>query len=182
MPDYEDLMIKVLLALSFLVFTSTTFADDFGVVTDSFGMLVRGQYPTQPNDDLTPGGLCDSPDSYRYPEHIAYCQRNVDGSLKAEIIREYDSKLGFHIQQMNRVDFKIDHYIPLCMGGSNGRDNLWPQHKSVFEATDRIEEQLCRLMEKARMLQREAITIMRRAKNNLDEAPRISQELAAKLK
>ena len=57
-----------------------------------------------------------------------YKKTRVASDEKRDIIATYDKARGFHIGQMQRSQFKIDHYIPLCAGGSNDRDNLWPQH------------------------------------------------------
>jgi len=137
----------------------------------------QGRFPVGPNDNLTPGKLCDRPDYYRYPEKIAYCERNVEKELKAEIIRTYDRELGFEIGLMNRMDFKIDHLIPLCMGGSNDEDNLWPQHASVYNRTDPLEPALCELMSQGRMKQAEAKERILRAKHYLSVADRMVAEL-----
>src|SRR5262245_45768293 len=102
---------------------------------------------------MTPGSLCDRPDSKRYPEGIPYCSRSVKSELKREIMRDYDAKLGYGITAMDRSAFKIDHYIPLCMGGSNKQDNLWPQHQSVFTVTDPLEALECEKMAKGKLLQ-----------------------------
>jgi len=80
------------------------------------------------------------------------------------IIRTYDIELGYDIGRMNRQDFKIDHYIPLCMGGSNETSNLWPQHKSVYFYTDRLEEAACTKMREGRLIQARAIDLIREAK------------------
>lgn len=136
-----------------------------------------GRYPLGPNATKTPGSLCDHPDSYRYPENIPYCERDVSTDLKRAIIAEYDHDLDYSIQSMNRGDFKIDHYIPLCMGGSNHADNLWPQHKSVYQETDPIEPLLCELMSRGVMRQSEAIQIIREAKANLDHCSAIERDL-----
>lgn len=132
-----------------------------------------GKFPTGPNDQMTPGSVCTTPDSYRYPEHIPYCQRNVASDLKRAIISDYDHKLGFEIESMNRQDFKIDHYIPLCMGGSNNQTNLWPQHKTVYQITDPLEQLLCDKMAAGVLRQAEAIDLIKKAKNNLSQEPEI---------
>lgn len=122
---------------------------------------------------MTPGSVCKNPSRYRYPEKIAYCERDVHSSLKREIIAEYDRKLGYRIQSMDRQAFKIDHYIPLCMGGSNRPDNLWPQHRSVYEVTDPLEQVLCEKMALGDIRQAQAIDLIRQAKNDLDKASEI---------
>lgn len=137
------------------------------------------RYPSGPHHDKTPGETCKDPDNYRYPERIAYCNRDVSSSTKRAIISDYDREYGYEIGKMNRGDFKIDHYIPLCMGGSNSVRNLWPQHKSVYEKTDPLEPMLCQLMASGKMLQADAIEKIRFAKNNLDQAAQMVRELDA---
>lgn len=149
--------------------------------SELFSYEVGLRFPDHPDQDMTPGETCHTPSEYRYPEKIAYCRRNVKKALKDDIIRTYDREFDFQIGRMNRMDFKIDHYISLCMGGSNSRENLWPQHKSVYVHTDPIEEKLCRLMQKGRISQDEAIDTIRFVKNNLEEAAGIRIELERKL-
>lgn len=81
---------------------------------------------------------------------------------------------------MERGEFKIDHFIPLCMGGSNSRTNLWPQHRTVYEITDEMEMRLCELMAAGNMLQAEAMETIRYAKFHLDEVPRIMDDVRAR--
>ncbi|MCX6130207.1 MAG: hypothetical protein NTX25_14225, partial [Proteobacteria bacterium] len=95
-------------------------------------IAAQDSYPLFPADVLTPGATCKNPSEYRYPEQIPYCDRSVSSSTKNKVIRTYDSQLQYTIASMSRNDFKIDHYIPLCMGGANDVANLWPQHKSVY--------------------------------------------------
>jgi hypothetical protein len=80
---------------------------------------------------------------------------------------------------MPRGKFKIDHYIPLCMGGSNERANLWPQHESVYTITDPLEQALCAKMSEGKLLQSAAIDLIRQAKNHLDQAPDILARVQA---
>lgn len=140
-----------------------------------------GRFPTEPNAEVTPGALCQHADEYRYPEHIAYCKRDVDSSTKRSIIKEYDDKFGYNIERMNRADFKIDHFIPLSVGGANERENLWPQHESVYVYTDPVESTLSELMIHAKITQAEAIETIKYAKFHLDETGRINDRLQAKM-
>lgn len=125
-------------------------------------------YPVGPNPRLTPGKICDIPREYRYPEHIAYCEREVDYETKEAVIAQYD-QLGYRIKSMNRADFKIDHYIPLCAGGSNDPSNLWPQHKSIYAVTDPVEPLICAKMAAGRLRQSDAIKLIVRAKTYLNQ-------------
>ena len=143
---------------TFLLLSSSAFAKDF---------------PVSPEPDMTPGSVCEQPTEYRYAEKIAYCKRDVETQLKREIIRVYDETYGYRIQQMDRQQFKIDHYIPLCMGGSNERSNLWPQHRTVYEKTDLLEFRLCEKMSLGNLKQAEAIEMIKHAKNNLNEIEEI---------
>lgn len=142
------------------------------VSSSSAFALSSGQpFPITPDPRLTPGSLCARPDSKRYPEGIAYCERKVRSELKVEIMKTYDQRLGYRITQMNRNLFKIDHYIPLCMGGGNEAENLWPQHASVYQYTDPLEEAACTKMAEGRLRQRDAVNIIRQAKADPRRAP-----------
>ena len=153
-------MKRILLALVFISATA---------IANTGASVLAGEYPMGPNPEMTPGSLCSTPDSYRYPERIRYCTRNVSRDEKQEIIRVYDVRFGYQIGSMDRADFKIDHLIPLCMGGSNEMDNLWPQHKSVYELTDSLEELSCKKMAEGRLRQSRAVELILRAKHNLKE-------------
>jgi hypothetical protein len=139
---------------------------------------VQDRFPISPNEQLTPGSLCERPDQKRYPEGIAYCARKVKGELKREVMQEYDEKLGYKTTSMQRSAFKIDHFIPLCMGGSNKPDNLWPQHVSVYNVTDPLEPLFCEKMAQGKLRQADAVGLVRRAKRNLDEVPAILDQVA----
>ena len=134
-------------------------------------------FPVRPDSRLTPGKLCDRPTSYRYPEHIAYCERDVTTETKDTLIHLYDSKLGFNIETMERADFKIDHFIPLCVGGSNDMVNLWPQHKSVYQITDPVEPLVCQRMLEGKLSQADAIKLITQAKTNLNLVGAIMKQL-----
>jgi hypothetical protein len=127
------------------------------------------EFPVGPNPQLTPGKLCDVPTTYRYPEHIAYCDRDVTYDTKESLIQKYDEQLGYHIETLNRADFKIDHFIPLCAGGSNDTANLWPQHKSVYAITDPVEPLICAKMAAGKLKQADAVKLVVRAKTYLNQ-------------
>lgn len=120
----------------------------------------NGRFPIKPNLDMTPGSLCQHASSTRYPEHIKYCDRNVEGDIKGQVFSNYDHEFGYRTSQMERSQFKIDHLIPLCMGGSNNIDNLWPQHATIFEHTDPVEPYLCSLMADSKIKQAEAVQMI----------------------
>lgn len=139
----------------------------------SFHTSFASDFPTGPAQQMTPGKLCDIPNELRYPEQIAYCERDVTIETKHLIIEEYDRQFGFQIQTMPRDQFKIDHYIPLCMGGSNDITNLWPQHVSVYTVTDPLEKAICDKMVVGKIQQKDAVALIIEGKNHLDEVPKI---------
>jgi hypothetical protein len=143
---------------------------------------VDGAFPLRPDLEKTPGSLCDHPSEYRYPDRIPYCKRDVESATKREIIQDYDQSLDYKVGSMNRQEFKIDHHIPLCLGGSNDVDNLWPQHRTVYEQTDPLEPALCDLLGKGMIGQTKAVEVIREAKQNPYQAARIyEQRLGQKL-
>ncbi len=154
---------KFALALLLLSFVATVSAE--------------GSFPHGPNLDETPGSLCANSRQRRYPEKIVYCERSVDSYLKNAIIQKYDRLFDYSIRSMKRLDFKVDHLIPLCAGGSNNEDNLWPQHKSIYAITDPIEPLLCEKMQQGKLLQAEAVKMIIEAKTNLNMVPAVMKRL-----
>lgn len=135
------------------------------------------RFPKGPNLTETPGKLCTTPTERRYPEQIAYCERDVDSYLKKSIIAKYDIMFGYQIRSMNRMDFKIDHLIPLCAGGANAEENLWPQHKSVYEITDPLEPAICGKMSEGKLKQADAVKLVLQAKTHLEQVPAILKQI-----
>lgn len=148
-----------------------TFANEEASSTNSVS------YPLKPDANITPGSLCGTPNQYRYPEKIPYCNRNVSSDLKMKVITVYVTQFGYNITRTNRSSFKIDHYIPLCMGGSNNQDNLWPQHQDVYTITDQIENLSCIKMSAGKLKQADGVQLIKRVKNKLSEAPAVIQFL-----
>jgi hypothetical protein len=153
---------KTIVLLLSLSFAQTTFAANF---------------PLGPDMTETPGKLCSNGSVRRYPEGILYCERDVDTYTKNAVIMKYDNMFGYRIHTMKRADFKIDHFIPLCAGGANSEENLWPQHKSVYAITDPLEPLLCQKMSEGKLLQADAVKLVTRAKLNLKEVPEIIKSL-----
>ncbi|MEZ4813602.1 MAG: HNH endonuclease signature motif containing protein [Bdellovibrionota bacterium] len=155
----------------------------FGTLTFLTLFLSQGQsatFPTGPDSRLTIGTLCEHGSSLRYEEKIEYCSRSVSSSKKWDIIDRYEA-LGYEIRRYGRYNFKIDHLIPLCAGGSNEESNLWPQHSSVYIKTDKIEGMICQLMAKGEMLQEEAVRLILDVKSNLETANDVELDLSERL-
>lgn len=126
---------------------------------------------------VTPGELCDHPSRYRYPENIAYCERDVSSSEKDEVFNQY-RELGYRLTEAHRSSYKVDHYIPLCVGGSNNAANLWPQHLSISQITDSIEKLTCDKMALGKLKQAKAVQLIKRVKNDLNQANAVRMELS----
>jgi hypothetical protein len=135
------------------------------------------EFPRTPDLRLTPGSLCDRPDSYRYKERIAYCERDsMDPSIKNDVFEEYRHK-GFRLNPADRYDYKIDHLIPLCAGGSNLENNLWPQHKTIYQETDPLEALGCEKLKIGKITQADLVKKILAAKRNLSLVPQTLQYL-----
>jgi hypothetical protein len=177
MLDYEDLCMRLAIGMAALLLAACGPGVDPGSQLSARPTSADGRFPLAPDESLTPGTTCQNPSEYRYPERIPYCKRSVSTSQKNKIIQTYDKTFNYTIGSMPRNDFKIDHYIPLCMGGSNDAANLWPQHKSLYVYTDDLEQTLCLYLERGRMKQVEAIAYIKYVKNNLDAVESVEEEI-----
>ncbi len=138
----------------------------------SVNALSGKEYPMGPDSNLTPGEICKNSRTLRYPERISYCARDVSSNRKKIIFEDY-RKLGFILPPNDRGSYKIDHYIPLCAGGSNSPANLWPQHKSIYAITDPVEPLVCNKMSEGRLKQSEAVELIKKVKNDLSQADEV---------
>lgn len=138
--------------------------------------LFAAEFPHVPHPELTPGELCQSPAKKRYAERINYCRRDVSRELKQSVFQEY-RKLGFNLPESQRHKYKIDHMIPLCAGGSNGRENLWPQHESIYLKTDPIEHLGCEKLAQNKIRQKPLLDLIQRAKLHPETAAAVLKEI-----
>jgi hypothetical protein len=115
-----------------------------------------------PDWSFTPGKLCTASDpgfsTYRYPEHVPYCLRNVTEQMKQEVAAHYG------VPQSDWSSYEFDHLIPLCIGGDSHVDNLWPQpHEGGSSdpngsyGKDKLEDQLYKQMSAGSITQANAI-------------------------
>ncbi len=141
----------------------------------SLNSFAGNAYPKFPDLTVTPGSLCDSPTSYRYAEHIPYCERELNSFGKELIFINY-RKLGYSLSG-ERHQYKIDHFIPLCMGGSNNDNNLWPQYYTISARTDLLETRGCEVLAMGKISQREVIALIIKAKMDWKEAPAVLKYL-----
>jgi hypothetical protein len=111
---------------------------------------------------MTTGSTCTTSDPdfdrLRYGEQIPYCARNVSREEKALIYEAYG------VPSRCRKEYTIDHFIPLSLGGTNHRDNLWPEAKSIKALRQDLELDLYKKMSQGQVTQAEAIKIIVDAK------------------
>lgn len=129
-------------------------------------------FPLTPNPAWTTGDICtrQNPDyeQDRYPEKIAYCNRNVDSQTKTKI---YDL---YHVPKECRDRYTIDHFIPLSIGGTNSPANLWPEHRLVKDTRRTLESDVFELVKAGKIAQKNAVQAIMKAKTTLKNAPQSS--------
>jgi hypothetical protein len=83
------------------------------VLLIGFGLAtcVQAQDAMMPNAKLTPGKVAQR----------AKDRRGVTEAMERKVFRRY------RIPWSRRMEFKIDHLIPVELGGADTIDNLWPQ-------------------------------------------------------
>lgn len=122
------------------------------------------QFPYVPDSKMTSGDFCKrSSGDYMgdaYGEKIPKCNRNVTQSTKLKIYELYG------VKKSCQVNYTIDHFIPLSIGGSNSMDNLWPEAKSIKHLRQNLEMQLFEGVRDGKMSQAEAIRRITDAKLN----------------
>lgn len=156
---------KILTVLALFIFSTTS------------ALSFQNVFPLGPDAKITTGSLCNKASEYRYPEKIAYCKRDVSSNRKKTIFVNY-RRLGFTLPENDRGNYKIDHYIPLCAGGSNLDSNLWPQHKSVYDITDPLEPLACEKLAEGVIKQADLVILIKKAKNDLSQVQAVMDELS----
>jgi len=76
-----------------------------------FGISASPQEGLIPNSKLTPGRVASSEND----------RHGVTIAMEQKLFQRY------HLPWERRTQFKIDHLIPLELGGADTIDNLWPQ-------------------------------------------------------
>lgn len=112
-----------------------------------------------PDPTLTPGALC-TPfsvgfDGYAYPASVPHCRRHVTLTMRRTVLAKYG------VPWARRGTVEIDHYIPLCLGGSNDLINLWAEPLSSARKKDVLEVHLCALLRGGKITQAAAVQQIR---------------------
>jgi len=76
-----------------------------------FGANLRAEEALVPNPKLTPGKVAKRDKD----------KRGVTIAMEQKVFARY------HLPWSRRAEFKIDHLIPVELGGADTIDNLWPQ-------------------------------------------------------
>lgn len=132
--------------------------------TTSFAATDPLAFPFVPDSHMTTGSYCTTQDpnfsEYRYAENIPYCKRSVSSRTKQDIYRSYG------VPKKCQVDYTIDHFIPLSLGGTNHVDNLWPEPKQVKALRQNMEYELYEDVRDGKKTRQEAVDILIEAKLN----------------
>jgi hypothetical protein len=111
---------------------------------------------TRPDKNHTPGVLCTSSDpdfdSFAYSAHVAKCTRNIEEDEKIQVAGWYGG-----IPRSDWPKYEFDHLIPLCAGGSNSPQNLWPQPIDEAKLKDKVEDEVCRGLREGTLTQERAV-------------------------
>lgn len=139
-------MIK-LFVLFIFAFSSTSFS----ATASPTGLPVH-----HPDFKQTPGLLCSTKDpDYSgpdYPEKIARCNRNILDSEKLKVANSYGN-----IPRADWPKYEFDHLLPVCAGGSNNAENLWPQILGEAKKKDVLEVDICLAMKAGTLKQADAV-------------------------
>lgn len=101
------------------LFPEIVMASKKGKLID-YGVLIHNM--TYPNPKRTPGEMFyDITERDVCEPGYARKTRNVSTKLKNEVKDDYK------IPPVYRNNFMVDHFIPLSLGGTNDKRNLWPQ-------------------------------------------------------
>jgi hypothetical protein len=83
--------------------------------------LTARNAPIRPDPKLTPGDTLEvTLEDIKTPGYSSRV-RNVPIEVKREVYAAYG------IAHWNKGEYEVDHLIPLSLGGSNSKRNLWPQ-------------------------------------------------------
>jgi hypothetical protein len=89
-----------------------------------------------PNASTTPGAIASSNPAVVCQYGYAQAHRDVPYSVRDRVYNEYGIPRG------HRKGLRIDHLVPLEIGGANDVRNLWPQSLGDSKRKDEVEDAL----------------------------------------
>lgn len=95
-----------------------------------FGNLATAQIDS-PDSTKTPGGILTTDLSKICVSGYSKTVRDVSESLKKKVYKLYNVPLEERGSYNGKLISKIDHLVPLSMGGNNEIINLWPHYFDV---------------------------------------------------
>lgn len=106
-------------------------------------LAATAQTPAIPDPHFTPGAIDATATTLQICEPgYSRAHRMPRGSA------EYDRWLAvmraYRIPAAERHNYELDHLVPLCLGGADVTENLWPQKWSEAREKDDIERRACR--------------------------------------
>lgn len=112
-----------------------------------------------PDSSLTPGKLCSPSDpdfqEYRYDSHMPYCSRSVTESEKSQVAQDYGG-----IPKSDWSQYEFDHFIPLSIGGTDEKENIWPQPIDEAHEKDKCEDKAYLALKDGKVTQDQAVQAM----------------------
>jgi hypothetical protein len=92
---------------------------------------------TLPNAATTPGAIGSSDPAVVCQYGYASSHRNVPYAVRDRVYNEYGIARG-----LRKGRYRIDHLVPLEIGGANDERNLWPQPLAESKRKDEVENEL----------------------------------------
>ena len=89
-----------------------------------------------PNASMTPGEIASSDPAVVCRYGYASAHRDVSYAIRDRVYLEYGIPRG------HRKGLRIDHLVPLEIGGANDVRNLWPQSLGDSKRKDEVEDAL----------------------------------------
>jgi hypothetical protein len=123
----------------------TTLALAIAALLTLAGASGATDYAIIPDPELTPGAVRTT-DVGDICAHGTRELRHWSRERDSRILAEYGLPPGPHPQ------FKVDHLVPLCLGGADSDSNLWPEPRRALEPEwnaerkDDLEARLCQMV------------------------------------
>lgn len=148
--DTKIVIAITLIGLSFLVWWHYTQEVNLGSP-----VVVQSMFPDK---TLTPGkaNTLNTSDLTKTYNGQTYSQshRDVTDAVKKKVYKEY----GISYPQQSGL-YEVDHFYPLCAGGSNDINNLWLEPANVmfnginvgFHTKDKLESYICDQIKKGKI-------------------------------